>query len=131
MAYVVADSDVLIDALQGRDPAVDRIRIGIETGTLATTAVHAFELLSGVASDRARKPVKRLLAALAILPLDAEAARIAAEVRKVLEAKGEPIGMTDYLIAGICLSRQAVFLTRNTAPFARVPALRLDPLFDA
>lgn len=130
MALVVADSDVLIDALQGRDPASDRVTIGLETGTLATTTISAFELLSGAGSDPARESVERLLAALTILPLDDDASRSAAEVRRTLDSAGTPIGMADYLVAGICLCRGAMLLTRNVRHFSRVAGLRLDPLFD-
>lgn len=130
MALVVVDSDVLIDALQGRDPASDRVTIGLETGTLATTTINVFDLLSGASSERARESVRRLLAALTILPLESDASRAAAEVRRSLDSAGTPIGMADYLIAGICLARPAVLLTRNVDHFSRVPGLRLDPLFD-
>ena len=129
MAFVVADSDVLIDALQGRDPAADRIAVVIETGGMATTAISAFELLSGAEDDKSRTAVDRLLAAIPILPLDEEAGRAAAEARRELESRGATIGMADYLIAGVCLARSATLLTRNVGHFSRVPGLRLDPLF--
>lgn len=129
MALVVVDSDVLIDALQGRDPASDRVAIGLETGTLATTTINVFELLSGAGSDRSRESVERMLEAMTILPLEDEAGRAAAEVRRALDTVGTPIGMADYLIAGICLASGAVLLTRNLEHFSRVPDLRLDPLF--
>ncbi len=103
--------------------------IGLETGTLATTSISVFELLGGAGSGRARQQVEQLLAALPILPFDEAAGRAAAEVRRGLESKGKPLGMGDYLIAGICLSRSAPLLTRNLAHFSRVPELRLDPLF--
>jgi tRNA(fMet)-specific endonuclease VapC len=66
---IVVDSDVLIDALRGRDPA--------------------------------------------------------ATARRALERQGRPIGMANYLIAGICLARSAELLTGNRAQFERVPGLRL------
>lgn len=122
---IVADSDVLIDAMRGREPAAGRIALELETGRLSTTAVSAFELRSGARSARAREQVERLLAPLHILPLDAEAASRAAEARRNLEGKGSPIGMADYLIAGICLARSALLLTRNRVHFERVPGLRL------
>jgi hypothetical protein len=53
---IVADSDVLIDALRGREPARSRIALEISSGGLATTAISAFELLAGaqaLASDPA------------------------------------------------------------------------------
>lgn len=36
---IVADSDVLIDALRGRRGAAGRIERALETGALATTAI--------------------------------------------------------------------------------------------
>jgi len=122
---IVADSDVLIDALRGRVPAAERIRLELRTGALATTSVSAFELRSGARSEDAATQVETLLAPLVILPFDEEAADSAAEVRRDLESAGTPIGMADYLIAGICLSRSAVLLTRNRAHFERVPGLTL------
>lgn len=122
---IVADSDVLIDALRGREPALGRVKQGLTEGALVTTSITAFELLSGADSDSVRRKVEGLLAPLAILPLDEAAGREAARIRRDLEADGTPIGMADYLIAGICLARQARLLTRNTAHFTRVQGLEL------
>lgn len=122
---IVADSDVLIDALRGHAPVAERIALELGSGALATTAVTAFELWSGAQSPRALSQVRTLLSALTVLPLDREAADRAAEVRRDLEASGTPIGMADYLIAGICLTRSAILLTRNRAHFERVTGLNL------
>ncbi|MFZ0428963.1 MAG: type II toxin-antitoxin system VapC family toxin [Acidobacteriota bacterium] len=123
---IVADSDILIDALRGRRPARERIDRELATGQLATTAISVFELLSGSRSSSQIEKVTRLLAPLVILPLDADAAHRAAEIRASLEAEGRGLAMADYLIAGICVSRNAVLLTRNRSHFERVPELRLD-----
>ncbi len=125
---IVADSDVLIDALRGREPATSRIALELRSGALATTAISVFELLSGARSERARMQIERLLAALSVLPFDAAAGEAAARARLELEAVGTPIGTADYLIAGICLSRSAVLLTRNRNHFERVGGLRLGTL---
>ncbi len=122
---MLADSDLLIDFLRGREPGLSRMRIEIGTGRLATTAISAFELLSGARTDRERESVSTLLAALQVIPLDAPAAALAAETRQSLEQKGAGIGLADYLIAGVCLSRSAILLTRNRAHFERVPGLKL------
>jgi predicted nucleic acid-binding protein len=45
-----------------------------------------------------------------------------------LEARGEGVGMADYLIAGICLARRATLLTKNRKHFERVPGLLLATL---
>ncbi|MSR21115.1 MAG: type II toxin-antitoxin system VapC family toxin [Gemmatimonadetes bacterium] len=125
---IVADSDVLIDALRGRASIAERIALELTSGALATTAITAFELRSGARSPRAAAQVEQLLAALPIIPFDERAAEKAAAVRLGLEAAGAPIGMADYMIAGICLARSAILLTRNRAHFERVPGLALGRL---
>jgi len=90
--------------------------------------VNAFELLSGAKTDRQRVKVETLLAAMSILPLNEGAARRAAAVRRELEARGQGIGMADYLIAGIYLERSSILLTRNRSHFERVPGLSLGQL---
>lgn len=121
----VADSDVLIDALRGREPSASRIAKEIRAGALATTSITVFELFSGVRSGAEREKVAHLLLPLEIFPFDRPAGEAAAEIRRSLEADGAAIGMADYLIAGVCMSRSATLLTRNRSHFERVPGLRL------
>ncbi len=125
---IIVDSDVLIDGLRGREPAAGRIAAEINAGTLVTTIISVFELLSGAKTQKERTKVETLLAAAAILPLDVGAAKSSAAIRRELEAKGEKIGMADYLIAGICLEQSASLLTRNLSHFRRIPGLSLDQL---
>lgn len=122
---IVADSDVLIDALRGREPGSGRIALELRTGALSTTVVTVFELLSGARNPKERDAVNRLLGALRILPLDTSAAKEAGEVRRSLEEDGHPLPMADCLIAGICRSKGAILLTRNRKHFERVPDLSL------
>jgi tRNA(fMet)-specific endonuclease VapC len=128
LEVIVADSDVLIDALRGREPAAGRVTSEIEGGNLATTSINVFELLSGTKTGTEREKVERLLSALAILTFDERAGIASAEIRRELEHLGTAIGMADYLIAGICLSRSVPLLTRNQEHFGRVPGLALGAL---
>jgi predicted nucleic acid-binding protein len=61
----------------------------------------------------------------ALLPFDERAAERAAAIRQHLDGAGTPIGMADYLIAGICLANSAMLLTRNRKHFERVTGLVL------
>ncbi len=122
---IVADTDVLVDFLHGRDPGADRVALELETGPLATTVLSRFELLAGARSEKQRSAVLVLLEGLVTLPLGADAADRAADVRRRLQAAGQDIGMADSLIAGIVLQRRAILLTRNRRHFARVPDLTL------
>lgn len=123
---IVADTDVLIDALRGREPWRTRVAEELRRRRLATTSVTVFELLSGARDDEQRGKIVRLLAALTVLPFDEPASVAAAETRRALEAAGAAIGMADYLIAGVCLSRSARLWTRNRRHFGRIPGLAID-----
>lgn len=127
---MIADTDVLIDYLQGEGPTAARIALEIEHAQLCTTAVTRFELRAGARTSRQQKVVEQLLAALPCLPLDAVAADRAADVRRSLEMRGASIGMGDSLIAGIAMAHRGVLLTGNRRHFERVPGLALGTLRD-
>ncbi len=120
---IVADTDVLIDALRGKEPSLGAVRKLLEGAGLATTAVTAFELLAGARTVREQAQVEDLVGAMQVLPLDLEAARRAAEVHRALRTAGLAIGAADRLIAGITLIHGGTLMTRNTREFERVPGL--------
>lgn len=128
---IVADTDVLIDYLQGVGPGADRIALELERSDFRTTTVTRFELLAGARSDRQRTLIARLLDAIPALPLDTASADRAADVRRDLERRGVAIGMGDSLIAGIVLVASGVLLTRNRKHFERVPGLHLGRMSEA
>jgi predicted nucleic acid-binding protein len=127
---MVADTDVLIDYLQGRGQVAERIALELEHTQLCTTAVNRFELCAGARSPRQQKLVMQLLDALPCLALDAVAAERAAEVRRFFDQRGRSIGMADSLIAGITLANKGILLTRNRQQFAGVEGLSLGALRD-
>jgi tRNA(fMet)-specific endonuclease VapC len=124
-ALTVADTDVLIDYLRGRNPAADRIAAELDRGSLYTTVITRFELLAGARTARELDLVQALLIVVPALPLDAQASDRAARIRRDLEDRGEGIGLADSLIAGIVATFRAAFLTRNGRHFARVRELDL------
>ena len=121
----VADTDVLIDFLADAEPAAEWVASELERGSLLTTVITRFELLSGARNSRQENSIRQLLAAVPALELGDEAADKAAEVRRSLDRSGAAIGMADSLIAGIVLVHRGVLLTRNRRHFERVPELRL------
>ena len=123
---MVADTDVLIDFLEGRAPAANRIALELDRGQLRTTVITRFELLAGAKTARQLKFIEELLAALPCLPLDEPGTDAAAEIRRGLERGCVGIGMADSLIAGIVVAHHGgVLLTRNRRHFERVPGLPL------
>ena len=121
---IIADTDVLIDALGGAGEA-ERVADEIRAGRLATTVLSVIELYVGAETDVHRSRIDDLLAAIRVLPLEEQAGRRAAAVRNSLAARGSALPLADSLIAGICLEHDAPLLTRNRAHFERIAALRL------
>ena len=120
---IIADTDVLVDFLRGHQPMADRIATELTQSSFVTTVITEFELRSGARSSRQASAVETLLEALDVYSLDPPAARRASGVRRELESKGQSIGMADSLIAGICLEKNGVLLTRNAKHFSRVSGL--------
>ena len=125
MAMTVADTDVLIDFLAGREPAFFQVGKEITFGRLLTTSVTRFELMSGVRTAKQRHEIETLLGCVPTLPLDADEADRAANVRRQLEVQGQGIGFADSMISGIVLERGATLMTRNLRHFERVPGLAM------
>jgi len=122
---IVADTDVLIDFLEGRQPGAQAVAGALAAGRLQTTVISCVELFSGARQSRQRKALQTLLDSIPTLPLDPNAALKAAETRLELDRHGIAIGMADSLIAGIVLLHAASLLTRNRRHFERVPRLSL------
>lgn len=127
---VVVDTDVLINALEGeREPDRARVAALLSRGELATTAVNLFELTAGRRTTVHRlELLQAVLGPVPVLSLTRGAADIAAAARRLLERRGEGIGVADYLIAAVCIANGFPLLTRNVDHFARVPGLDLAPL---
>ena len=71
-----------------------------------------------------------LIASVKILNVDHAVALAAAKIRAALEAKGQPIGPLDTLIAATALVAKASLITRNVREFERVPGLQVESWFD-
>lgn len=125
---ILADTDVLIDYLTDAEPVASQVDAYVDGDSLQTSAVTCFELLSGAQENERGDATRRLLAAVAVLPLDREAATRAAAVRQQMARSGYSIPMADSLIAGIALANNLPLLTRNQKHFERIENLSLIPL---
>jgi len=84
LAMIAADTDARIDFLAGAQPAASFVAQELARGSLFTTAVTRFELLSGVQTARQDRLTRELLAAIPALSLDEGAAAGAAHVKRSL-----------------------------------------------
>lgn len=61
-----------------------------------------------------------------VIPLTIRNAKIAASIQADLRKKGEEIGHTDTLIAGIAMANEMQLITNNTDHFKRIKGLEID-----
>lgn len=121
---VVVDTDLVIDFLGGKGPGATLVRELIAGHRLRVTAITAFELRVGSDFLERRDEILRLVRA-RTFPLDARSALRAGELAATLRGTGRDIGLADCLQAGICLTLDLPFATRNQKHFKRVEGLRL------
>jgi tRNA(fMet)-specific endonuclease VapC len=127
------DTNAVVDYFRGKGAV--RIRLlAVPPAEIGLPAIAAYEAWVGVMGSRnALRRValyEEFLATVRILPFDGEAAMKAAELRRILERKGEAIGPLDTLIAATAIVSGATLVTRNVREFARVPGLNVVNWFD-
>ncbi|MFI5180475.1 MAG: type II toxin-antitoxin system VapC family toxin [Thermoanaerobaculia bacterium] len=129
MKYLL-DTNVWVDYLNGRFPAVvERIQKA-RPEDLATSSVVAAELRYG--AEKSRQPARNharldlLLAEVTVVDFDLQAAAAYGSLRADLEARGHPIGAHDMLISAQAIAAGLVLVTDNVREFARVKGLVVE-----
>jgi tRNA(fMet)-specific endonuclease VapC len=129
---ICADTNAVIAFLNGgSETLTERFREGFARNELALPAPVLAELWFGaMKSARPKENCARIVdfleAPVIFLPLDADDAREAGEIRADLGRKGTPIGPYDILIAAQARRRAAVLVTGNGREFGRVPGLLVE-----
>ncbi len=123
----ILESSFLIDFLRDRDEAVAALRqFERSEPRLTVASPSVMELWAGalvsVSPGEEKEKIGELLTLLPVLPLTAESAKRAAEIRHVL--KHQPIQETDCMIAGIALENNETVVTRDEH-FSRIPGLKV------
>ena len=129
MKPVLVDTDILSEFLRGTSTVI----INAEKYLLSYDAINFsiityYEILNGLLYKDANKQLKKFtdFATLnKILPLTISATRKAAEIFADLKKKGQPIGHTDCLIAGIAITNELQLATNNIDHFQRVQGLEI------
>jgi len=124
------DTDICVDVMRGRSPAVrSRLECTVP-GEIAVSAIVTAELWTGVTKSRELKAseneLREFLSYVEVLDWPAEAARIYGGIRARLEAAGNLIGAMDMLIAAHAIHEKAALVTRNLSEFRRVAGLKLE-----
>lgn len=132
MKYAL-DTNTLIYFFKGMGK-VDQHLLAKMPGDVLIPAVVLYELETGIAKSQApakrRDQLNALLKVIQIIPFDAKAARIAADLRADLEQQGRMIGPLDNLIAASAKAAGAILVTRNVNEFSRIAGLAVENWFE-
>ena len=123
------DTHICMYIINQRPPQVAAHFEGLVYGDVAVSSITGAELAFGVAksgSARNQDALEKFLAPLEVLPFDAAAMYAYGTLRAELQARGQPIGALDMLIAAHALALPATLVTNNLAEFARVPDLACE-----
>lgn len=124
---VCLDTDFLIAYLRDDNAALKKLE-GMQSDTICTTVINAFELYKGVYRTKENVKelykVKELLNSLELLALDDESAEKAGKLDA--DMKSNSVGESDLLIASIVLKNSETLLTRNVKHFERVHGLAVE-----
>jgi len=123
---VCLDSDVLIDFLNNKKEAVQKItKLKNDDVQLATTAVNSFELLNVSNKEKLQK-IREFLLNFAIYEFNFESSESAAQIFQELKAGGEIIELTDIMIASIVTANNETLITNNKKHFEKINNLKLE-----
>jgi tRNA(fMet)-specific endonuclease VapC len=127
-AYLL-DTNILSDNIRNpRGPAARRAR-QIGNSQICTSIIVAAELRYGAVKAGSRllsAKVAEALERLEVLPFEAPADEIYAQLRGQLERAGNLVGPNDLLIAAQAAALGLTLVTGNEREFSRVPGLKIE-----
>ena len=130
MPRLMLDSDICVDVMRGRSPAIRNRLARTDRAEVAVSSIVAAELWTGVSKsihpEQSRNAVRAFLSYVTVLDWPAEAAATYGALRARLETSGRSIGAMDLLIAAHAVHEKAILVTRNQSEFRRVSGLRVE-----
>jgi tRNA(fMet)-specific endonuclease VapC len=133
-ARYLLDTNLIIRLRREQPPAVVRRFNALAPGEAVMSVVVYGELRYGVEKgmnrEAARQVLDRLVAAIPVEPLPANAGDAYGRIRARLEAQGAVIGGNDLWIAAHAVAGGLTLVTGNRREFARVDGLAVEDWVD-
>lgn len=130
MALYLLDTDICSYVIRNRPEAVRKRMNAVPLGSQAISVVTYAELMFGVRRSSNAKVNRTVVGAflrhVSLLDWNRHAVDAYAEMRVELEAKGQPIGNMDLLIAAHARSLRAVLVTNNERHHGRISGLKIE-----
>jgi tRNA(fMet)-specific endonuclease VapC len=122
------DTDILSEISKGINPTVAHNATSYRAafGRYTFSTVTVMEIVQGFQRKQSLRKLQAFLTSIAaeeIIPFDQAAAELAGRIAGDLDRTGQPIGVTDPMIAAIALRHGLELVTGNTLHFQRVQQL--------
>lgn len=114
MKTYYADSSFIIDLMNGKDSAVEKLN-SIENLVTGTPVIYEMNKFPGFDADFSQK----------VIELNTQDAEKAAETWRKLDSEGERIGEIDHIIAGQAINRDLVLISRDK-DFKKIKELEVE-----
>jgi tRNA(fMet)-specific endonuclease VapC len=130
MKSALIDTDTLSEFLRGNSNVLSKMDEYLrEYGFISLSIITYYEILNGLYYKDARKQLvkfEEFTELNKVIPLTVPMAKAAAVIQAELRKKGNEIGHTDTLIAGIAMISDLQMVTNNTNHFKRIKGLDID-----
>jgi tRNA(fMet)-specific endonuclease VapC len=130
MKSALIDTDTLSEFLRGNSNVLSKMDEYLrEYGFISLSIITYYEILNGLYYKDARKQLvkfEEFTELNKVIPLTVPMAKAAAVIQAELRKKGNEIGHTDTLIAGIAMISDLQLVTNNTNHFKRIKGLDID-----
>lgn len=124
MVKYLVDTDILIDHLSGKEPAVTFIKHIGGVKNSAISVITLAELLEGVQQFPEKlKHIESLISHIQVIPIDIKIAGVFGKLRYTLRQKKELIDNMDLFIAATALTYKLTLVTGNKKDFRRIKEL--------
>lgn len=126
MAFIIVDTDILIDAANGEANATQWLLQNSGQSMLAVSAVTQMELLIGCRNKAELRDLRSFLRAFHIFKITATASDRAVLLLEQYRLS-HGLAIADALIAATALESGEPFMTKNQRDFRFIPSLNLLP----
>ena len=129
MRQSILDTDILSEFLRGNKKVVVKVDEHLkEYGLINFSVITYYEILNGLLYKDAKRQMtsfQKFVSLNKVIPMTIRTAEVAAKIQADLRKKGDVIGHTDTLIAGIAIASNLQLITNNTRHFHRIKGLRI------
>lgn len=120
------DTNVILEAFWGKEPAASKVKSWIEAGQIAISAVTIGEIVSN-ASQTEREKLRLLVSKFGAFPVDQVVAEMAGNYRQQFSRKKKKVFLLDCFIAATAKLYNLQLVTRNIKDYPMEDIEILDP----